>query len=320
MNEVQNQIFKVDTTCIKDNQVLALSVNRQDVDRCTRIICQYGLVTPPVIGNFKDGTNLLLSGECEFMALKEMGVKTVDTVAVPISIEEEGNKLSLLLSCLKKSPAALSEAIFMAQLIKTGKYTQLQLGEMLGKSASWINKRISLATRLHPAVREMVMMKQMCPHSAQEISRLPLEVQHDFAAKIVLDGLPKSAVEVLTAAFNRDGCPSSLKEQILQQPRHALSKIEQSQHVKPVSINDKKKESNVSCRILRNDLVLLMRCIKDAEEQLGGIGEESLKELLGMIQSARSSMLRLCSLLEIAIKNEKVSPGKSQEGGLLNGN
>lgn len=56
MNEVQNQIFRVDTTCIKDNQVLAMSVNRQDVERCTRVIRQYGLLTPPVVGNLKDGT------------------------------------------------------------------------------------------------------------------------------------------------------------------------------------------------------------------------------------------------------------------------
>lgn len=146
-----------------------------------------GLLTPPVVGNFKDGTQLLISGECEFMALKEMGIKKVDAVSVPIVEDEEGDKLSLLLSCLKKSPNALSEAIFMAQMIKTGRYTQLQLAEMLGKSSSWVNKRISLVTRLNPAVREMVTMKQLCPHSAQEISRLPQDVQHDFYTKIVTE-------------------------------------------------------------------------------------------------------------------------------------
>lgn len=313
MNEVQNQIFRVDTTCIKDNQVLAMSVNRQDVERCTRVIRQYGLLTPPVVGNFKDGTQLVISGECEFMALKEMGVKKVDAVSVPIVEDEEGDKLSLLLSCLKKSPNALSEAILMAQMIKTGRYTQLQLAEMLGKSSSWVNKRISLVTRLNPAVREMVTMKQLCPHSAQEISRLPQDVQHDFSTKIVSDGLPKSAVETLVAAFNKEDCPSSLKEQILEQPRHALSKLEQAHQVKTVHDSDKKGQP-VSSKILRNDLVLLMRCIKDAEEQLGGLSQEAISQLRGIVISARSAMLRFLSLLEINLKSSEVSPGKLQEG------
>lgn len=317
MSEVQNQIFQVDTTCIKDNQVLALSVNRQDVERCTRIIRQYGLVTPPVIGNFKDGTKLLLSGECEFMALKEMGVTNVEAVAVPISLSEDGDKLCLLLSCLKKSPCALSEAMLISQLIDTGNYTQLQLGELLGKSASWVNKRISLATKLHPAVREMVILKQLCPQSAQEISRLPTDVQHDFATKVVSECLPKSAVEVLSTAFNRGDCPSSLKEQILKHPKHALSLLNQFQQVKSLPLN-KSSNSSASIKVLRNDLVLLMRCIKDAEEQIGLLGKESIKALHPIVVSARTAMLRLCSLLEVAIK--QISPGKCKIGGDASGN
>lgn len=317
MSEVQNQIFQVNTTCIKDNQVLALSVNRQDVERCTRIIRQYGLVTPPVIGNFQDGTKLLLSGECEFIALKEMGVKNVDAVAVPISLSEEGDKLCLLLSCLKKSPCALSESILISQLINTGNYTQFQIGDLLGKSASWVNKRISLATKLHPAVREMVILKQLCPQSAQEIARLPTDVQHDFATKVVSECLPKSAIEVLSTAFNRVDCPSSLKEQILKHPKHALSLLNQLQQVKSLPLN-KSSNSSASIKILRNDLVLLMRCIKDAEEQLGLLGKESIKALHPMAVSARIAMLRLCSLLEVTIK--QISLGKCNPGGDASGN
>lgn len=187
----------------------------------------------------------------------------------------------------------------------------MQLAEMLGKSTSWVNKRISLVTRLNPAVREMVTMKQLCPHSAQEISRLPQDVQHSFSTKIVSDGLPKSAVETLVAAFNKEDCPPSLKEQILEQPRHVLSKLEQS-HVKTVRECDKK-EQPVSSKILRNDLVLLMRCIKDAEEQLGGLEQETIRGLRGIIISARSAMLRFLSLLEISLKSNEISPGKLQE-------
>jgi len=310
MNEVQNQIFKMDTTYIKDNEILAMSINRQDVDRCSRIIREYGLLTPPVVGNFKDGTQLVLFGECEFTALKEMGVKKVDAISVPIIEDEDGNKLALLLSGLKRNPNALSEAILIEQLIKTGKYTQIQLAEMLGKSTSWINKRISLVTKLNPAVREMVTMKQLCPHSAQEISRLPQEAQYGFSTKVVTDGLPKSAVETLVATFNNQDCPSALKEQILDQPRHALSKLEQYQ-VKTIR-DPSKKEHTVSNKTLRNDLVLLIRCIKDIEEQLGAIEQETISQLHEIFKSARSVIVRFLSLLEIILRSTEVSLGKLQ--------
>ncbi len=312
LNEVQNHIFKVDTTCIKNNQVLAMSVNRQDIERSGRFIRQYGLLMPPVLGNFKDGTQMVLSGECELMALKEIGVKMVDAVAVPIITEVDADKLTLLLSCLRKSPNALSEAILISQLLKTGQYNQLQLAQMLEKSPSWINKRISLATRLHPSVREMVTLKQLCPQSAQEISKLPKELQYDFSTRIASDGIPKSAVEVLVATFNREECPSSFKEQILREPRHALLKLEKTKQIKTIR-NQDKREIPSSNKTLRNDLVLLMRCIKDAEEQIGGLEEDDLKTLNSVVLSARGAMLRFCSLLEIVISSYKISPGKSSE-------
>lgn len=312
MKEVHNQIFKVDTNCIKDNQVLAMSVNRQDVERSTRVIRQYGLLMPPVVGNFSDGTQLVLSGECEIMALKEMGIKSVDAVTVPIVASDEGDKISLLLSCLKRNTNALSEAIFIAQLLKTGQYNQLQLAEMLGKSTSWINKRISLVTRLHPAVRELVTMKQLCPQSAQEISRLPQDVQYGFSTKILSDGLPKSAVEVLVAAFNKDDSPDALKNIILEQPRHALLKLDKLQQVK--SIRNLEKNIPISNKLLRNDLLLLMRCIKDSEIHFGVLGKEELMPINSVIQATRSSVFRFLSLLDIVISSFNISLGKSKEG------
>ena len=75
----------------------------------------------------------------------------------------------------------------------------------------------------------------------------------------------------------------------------------------------KKEQQPVSIKVLRNDLVLLMRCIKDAEEQLGGLGQETISQLRGIVISARSAMLRFLSLLEINLKTNEVSPGKLQE-------
>ena len=223
--ETERRIARVETACVRDNRILALSVNRRDVDRCVKVIRQYGLLSPPVIGKLDGGDQILLSGECEFLALREIGMKIVEAVTVPIAGKDEGDKLSLLLSSLKKCPNALSEGILITQMLNTGNYTQSQVGDMLGKSVSWVNKRISLVTRLSPAVKALVSDGQICPQSAQEISRLPAVVQHSFSVSAVKEGLPKSSVETLVAAFNAASCPDWMKEQIVSEPRRALARL-----------------------------------------------------------------------------------------------
>jgi len=309
MGKAERLITWIETACVKDNQVLSLSVNRQDVERCARVIRQYGLLTPPVVGDFPDGTRLVLSGECEFLALREMGIRNVEAVAVPISEEQDSSRLSLLLASLRKSPNALSEGMLVAQLLKTGQYTQSQVGEMLGKSVSWVNKRISLITRLQPAVRELVTLKQLCPHSAQEIARLPEEIQHAFATKVVQEGLPKSAVEVLVETHNKQGCPDSFKEQMLEHPRHALEKVADIRTVKTIR-NRGGKELPPSGQTLRNDLVLLLRCISDAQRQLGGLEHSVLLQQRSLVARCRDASLRFASLLDVHLETMDISPGK----------
>jgi len=315
MERAERLITQVETACVKDNQVLSLSVNRQDVERCARVIRQYGLLTPPVVGDFPDGTRLVLSGECEFLALREMGIRSVEAVAVPVLEEQDGSRLSLLLASLRKSPNALSEGILVAQLLKTGQYTQSQVGEMLGKSVSWVNKRISLITRLHPAVRELVTLRQLCPHSAQEIARLPGKIQHAFATKVVQEGLPKSAVEVLVETYNKTGCPDSLKEQMLERPRHALEKVMDLRKVKTIR-NCQAKEVSPCAQTLRNDLILLLRCISDAQRQLGGLDHPALLQHQSILARSRDASLRFASLLDTYLEAVDVSPGKSLTGGV----
>jgi hypothetical protein len=39
------------------------------------------------------------------------------------------------------------------------------------------------------------------------------------------EGLPKSAVETLVAGYNDEGCPAAVKEEILRDPRTALTRV-----------------------------------------------------------------------------------------------
>jgi len=312
MESKEGHITRIETSCVQDNQVLALSVNRQDVDRCTKVIRQYGLLMPPVVGSFTDGTRLVLSGECEFLALREMGIKSADAVAVRIDERDEGDKLSLLLSSLRKNPNALSEGLLITRIFKTGSFTQSQLGEMLGKSVSWVNKRICLITRLHPAVRELVTQKHLCPHSAQEIARLPEEIQHAFSVKAIQEGLPKSSVEVLVAAFNAPNCPEEMKEQIVEKPRLALQRVTDIRTAKTLRTRPPDKIFKASST-LKESLWMLQKCMADTARQLYCAEIKDISSERKLLKQVQVDAAALITMIDTRLKQLVFSPGKTSE-------
>lgn len=298
---------------------MTLTVNLQDIDRCAKVIRRYGLLTPPVVGSFADGTNLLLSGECEFLALREIGIKSVDAVMVPITEENEGDKLSLLLSSLRKSPNALSEGILIAKMLKTGSFTQSQLGELLGKSVSWVNKRISLVTRLHPAVRDLVTQRQLCPHSAQEIARLPEEVQHAFSVKAIREGLPKSSVEALVAAFNAPNCPDAIKEQIVESPRQTLLRLSDIRTAKPIRPRPASKSFTPAAN-LKDSLIVLRQYMADFAKHLYDSAIENLSSDKKLLKELRDDAAALLVMLDDRLGQLPFSPGKNAKEAGVYGN
>lgn len=315
MEEAKSCITRVDPSLVKDNQVLALSVNRQDVDRSVHFIREYGLLMPPVIGQLQDGSCKVLSGEREFMALREMGVRTTEAVMVLVGAQEEMDKLSLLLSTLKQAPNPLSEGMLVVQILQAGHYTQVQVGDLLGKSVSWVNKRLTLVTRLHPAVRDLVTQRQLCTHSAQNIAKLPEALQYAFSQKVLLEGLPKSAVEILVSGYNKEGCPASLQTQILESPRHALSLLQENSvmKIKPVlPMTSLPQELNA----LRNNLTLLLRCIRDAEMHFARLDPSSKTAMSSLLFTCKERCARFSVLLATRLP---VSPGTTESGVTVNG-
>lgn len=319
MKDTEGHITRVETACVQDNKVLALSVNRQDVERCTKVIRQYGLLTPPVVGSFADGTRLLLSGECEFLALREIGIKSVDAVTVPITEDNEGDKLSLLLSSLKKSPNALSEGLLITQMLKKGSFTQSQLGELLGKSVSWVNKRICLVTRLNPAVRDLVTQRQLCPHSAQEIARLPEEVQHAFSVKAIREGLPKSSVEVLVAAFNAPNCPDAIKEQIVENPRQILLRLSDIRTAKAIRPKPASKSFTPATNF-KDSIIALRQYMADFAKHLHDTAIENMSTDRKLLKELRDDTAALLAMLDDKLSQLSFSPGKKAKEVVVHGN
>lgn len=219
-----------------------MGVDGRDIERCKRAAKEFGALTPPVVGKLPGGSRIVLNGGCEFAALREMGAREMNAVAVDIRNEEDGAKISLLLASLKRSPDALCEGMLIQQALDAGDVTQSQICAIICKSAAWVSKRLALVTRLDPGVREFVNRQLLDPGSAQEIARLPADKQYEFAVGVVRDHLPKSSIEKLVSGFAVEECPDAVKRQIIEDPQGAAPRFMPKSSVRyiPASVNMQK--------------------------------------------------------------------------------
>ena len=204
---------------------MAADINQRAVERCKDVIEKLGVLHTPVVGATKSGKRLLLSGQCELTALRELGVKKMEAIEVEAPGDDGAKaKFSLQLLSLQEKPGALCEGRLLQDAVNAG-VTRAEIQAMLGKSASWVSNRLSLVTRLDGSVYEMVSSGLLDPRSAQEIARLPSEVQFAFMEAVIREGLPKSAIESLVAGYRDESCPDAIKAQTLIDPRAALKRM-----------------------------------------------------------------------------------------------
>ena len=221
MEEMRSSIKEIPVRAILGNTVLALSVDSRELERCEKAIREYGLTSPVVVRSL-DGAYQVLSGECERMVLTRMRQQVTPAVVVERIDDPEATRLALLLSALKRTSTALSEGLLLRELCQSHHQTQTEAAYLVGRSVSWVNKRLALAERLAKSVVELVKAGQLSAHTAQEIARLPGDVQQTFANHVVSERLAKSVVEKLVSAYNDPSVPESVRQQVLEHPREAL--------------------------------------------------------------------------------------------------
>jgi len=220
-----SKVREIDVGAVSGNKTLAAAMDRRAVDRCKDAIKNLGVLHPPIVGMTDDGRRMLLSGQTELTALRELGVKKMDAVEVDVADDPGAKeKLPLLLISLQERPGALCEGLLIREALNAG-VSRPEVQAILCKSASWVSNRLSLVTRLDADVYEMVKNGLLEARSAEEVSRLPQCAQFAFAEIAVREGLPKSAIESLVSGYNDETCPDAVKAQILTKPREALKRM-----------------------------------------------------------------------------------------------
>jgi len=299
-----SKVKEIDVATVEGNKTLATASDRRAVERCKEAIEKIGVVHTPVVGATKDGNRLLLSGQSELIALRELGVKKMDAIEVDVTGGGGARaKLSLLLISLQDKPGALCEGLLLQEAVSDG-VARAEIQTMLGRSASWVSNRLSLVTRLDGGVYEMVKGGLLDPRSAQEVARLPAESQFAFAEIAVREGLPKSVIESLVCGYNDESCPDAVKAQILSDPRAALKRMADKRRAVNVGKTGVKAaqkvdiETHIDALNLQMALLCSMLYKKPPDE----------------INAARNSLKNLENELSImlVVIRKLVSPGKTE--------
>ena len=312
MEEMRSHIKEIPVRAIRGNTVLALSVDSRELERCEKAIREYGLTSPVVVRSV-DGAYQVLSGECERMVLARMRQSMTPAVVVERIDDPEATRLALLLSALKRTPTALSEGLLLRELCQAHHQTQTEAAYLVGRSVSWVNKRLALAERLAKSVVELVKAGQISAHTAQEIARLPGGVQQVFANQVVAERLPKSVVERLVSAYNDPGIPQTVRQQVLEHPRETLPLVAHAR--KSRGRRPREEDAGILAgQRMRGILVVLFKLAGEAEGLLTTLTPVDRHNLKQMLKQCVEALWRFSKLAKACFEDTGLSPGKNQDG------
>jgi len=219
-----NEACTLKTRQIIKNPALTLGMSQKDVGKYKKVATAYGNVAPVIVATPVNGEYLILEGSARLEACVQTGIKEIPVVKSRTSEEPEQLKLALMLSSIQDEGGALSEGALISRLINEHGVAPRELANLLGKSKAWVSKRMSLAQNLADGVKGMVTDGTLCPRSAEEVAKLPKDVQAEFAVNAVNSGLNKNEISELVQRYKNASSDDAHRE-IIKLPSEALSKV-----------------------------------------------------------------------------------------------
>lgn len=201
------------------NEDLSLGVSKKSVDFFAGLMGVFGQVLAPTVARIGEGDRyVILNNHCIYDAMKITGKEKISVLKVNLKDENDKELLSLILTRLKEETCAITQGMLIERLVKERKYTLGELSKMLGVSKAWLSKRHTLVRNLEGEVKDLVSGHTLHSRTAEEVAKLPLGAQFEFAQKIIREVLSKDKVAKLVALHNDPGTSSGLREAILDNP------------------------------------------------------------------------------------------------------
>lgn len=293
--DINYKLQKINISSIPKNKHLEVSIQERDIDRCVKTIRNYGLLTSIVVGKITEEDEVVLSGQCEINAMREMKIKKTDAIVINCKDNSEASKISLLISSLHQQPSAVAEGLLIINLIGSKNFKQKDIAHLIGKSESWVAKRIGLVQKLSKPVIDMVISKNLCSRTAEEISRLPEEVQLNFAQKVVSFNLPKSKVEQLVVMYNNPSVGENIKKIILDNPQNTINIS--TKKVKKIPNRIFEDYESRKLALIKTSISIIIRSIADIETNINQVLIEKIHKQSDLVVSCILSSERFIKML-----------------------
>jgi ParB-like chromosome segregation protein Spo0J len=304
MTSIKNKACTVKIGQIEKNPILALDAGEKNVEKYKMVTMAYGNVVPAIVGQSGKAYRIL-AGQAQLEACVHKGIREMPVIVAEISDEAEQMKLALLLSTVREEGGALSEGAFINALTTHYGVSRRELMVLLKKSKSWISKRQSLASRLSEEVKGMVKDGLICARTAEEIAKMPKDLQVAFASNVARDDLNKTNVSQLVGLYTREEPGSALQAAIMDSPLSVLSAC-------PVGATTRRKEKRGSAERITGNVGFIIRLVDELKGVLAQADENSLAMSNSHLGELGKSLADLKTVLELV--GAGVSPGKLQGG------
>jgi len=315
MAQKTNAVCTLKVRQIEKNQIFELGMLQKDVKRYEKAVSEYGNVVPVIVG-MADGAYRILDGQARLEACARAGISEMHAIVSTADGEVEQMKLALLLSTIREEGGAISEGEFINELISTHGVTRRELTKFLGKSKAWLSKRQALAVNLSDSVKGMVADGAVCARTAEEIAKLPIEFQTEFATNAVREGLSKTDVGQLVRLYRMPQTSDECRKAIIESPMSVLSTLPET-YKRPARQKVLKSASERIAWVARYAVRLLYelkQLIAAADDISLTLAGYYLRDLREAITDLDVALRREAIYMDVTLKDAagNVSPGKRE--------
>ena len=291
---------------IEKDPILALGMSERDIEKYGRVAKAYGNVVPAIVGQRGAGYRIL-SGQARLEACAQNGIREIPVIVADADSEPEQMKLALLLSTVREEGGPISEGALIDALTTRHGVTRRELMGLLKKSKSWVSKRQALALKLSEEVKGMVRDGTVSARTAEEIAKLPQEVQTTFACRVARDGLSKDNAGKLVGMYTAEGADGALRSTILDSPLAVLDAAAESRP-------PRRREKRGVAERISGIVGFLIRLAYELKGLLAAADGQEIASVARDLSTLRSSLADLQTALDL---RPGVSPGKQDGGGTL---
>ena len=274
---------------IKRMPGLETGVSKRGVGKARDFAKKRGFCKPVVLSD-SGGCMTLIAGAATFEACLEEKETKLPAVIVRTEGGADNLMFALQSAQLGETLDAVAVGCAIVQLVDTYGVTRKYIAQTLGKSPAWINGMENLSRKLNATVRGMVAAGHITSRTAQEIARLPDDVQTQFAVCASNELLSKENVVYLVNRYLNEDAGAEERDRIIRTPKLAL----------PYDLKRRGRhglDSSVSARLSR----AMARCFDDAAYISNildrvDIGDVAIHapDAIALIDALAALHLRLC--------------------------